>query len=125
MATRKQAPGKSDIPCSTWTAPQPAFLNEEKVNGFVSTAVQAALKEQLPAFLFDEIYCLTTKQISELTGAAVDTVGDWINKGKLTASKPGKDYLITVANYKKFLSEYQVQAKVLHLIHPTLKHKAV
>lgn len=126
MATNKQAPGSNNIPCNPWTtAPQPAFLNEEKVMGFVSTAVQAALKEQLPAFLFDEIYCLTTKHVAELTGAAVDTVVDWINKGKLRASKPGKDYLITVADYKAFLSAYKVQAKVLHLIHPSIKHKAV
>jgi excisionase family DNA binding protein len=122
----KQAPGNLSIACNPCTvAPQPAFFNKEKVMGFVSTAVEAALKEQLPAFLFDEIYCLTTKQVAELTGAAVDTVVDWINKGKLRASKPGKDYLITVADYKTFLNAYKVEAKVLHIITPSLKHKVV
>lgn len=125
MATRKQAPGNFNIPCKPWTAPQPAFLNEEAVYGFVSTAVQAALKEQLPAFLFDEIYCLSTKQIAELTGTATDTVVDWIKTGKLIASKPGKDYLITVASYKQFLQEYRTQPVVVALHYPSLKRKAV
>lgn len=120
----KQAPGNFSIACNPCAVtPQPAFAQQEQVMGFVSKAVEAALKEQLPAFLFDEIYCLSTKHVAELTGAAVDTVVDWINKGKLRASKPGKDYLITVADYKAFLSAYRVEAKVVRFHYPDFKMK--
>lgn len=103
---------KSSIKCSPWVVPTPAVMSEE-LKAVVSTEVQRLLKEALPSFLFDEIECLSVAQIAALTNYSKPSVIEWIRAGKLTAIRPGKEYIVTIADFKKFLNANRMAAKVV------------
>lgn len=109
---------KSNTPRSTTNTtcspcvPAPSnVMSMEDFSGLVYQAVQ----QLLPAYFFDQVQGLTTAQVAELTGATKETVAEWIRAGKLQASKPGKDYIITVADLKQFLKDTKVKAPVISM----------
>lgn len=107
--------------------PNTCNQESETLQGLVSKEeVHQILSELVPSFfLFDEIYCLTTAQVAEITGSTKETVQDWIKAGKLLASKPGKEYIITVQDFKRFLKSTKVKAPVIQLQHKGLKRRVV
>ncbi|HMO32342.1 MAG TPA: helix-turn-helix domain-containing protein [Phnomibacter sp.] len=115
-------PNTTCNPCVPVPATVP--LRPDELHGLVCQEVQKALPQILPSYFFDQVQCLTTDQVAELTGVARETVGDWIRAGKLIASKPGKDHLVTVANLKTFLQATRVQTPVIAL-HAKFKSKAI
>lgn len=104
---------KSSIKCSPYVVPQKAFVMEAEVGEFVSTEVQRLVKEMLPSFLFDAMQTLTVADVALLTNYSKPTVIDWIRAGKLSAIRPGKEYVITIADYKQFVSDNRINAKIV------------
>ena len=116
-------PNTTCNPCVPVTAT--VTPTSEELYGLVCQEVQKALPQILPSYFLDDVHCLSTDQVAELTGVARETVGDWIRSGKLSASKPGKDYLITVASLKHFLQSTRVQVPVINLHSKFSKRKAI
>lgn len=102
----------------------PAPSNVMSMDDFFGL-VNKAVQQVLPAYFFDSVQCMTTDQVSELTGMKKETVQDWIRSGKLQASKPGKDYIITVADLKTFLKSTKVIAPVISMHQKIQKQKAI
>lgn len=96
-------------------------MSMDEFSGLVNQAVQ----QLLPAYFFDQVQGLSTAQVAELTGATKETVAEWIRAGKLSASKPGKDYIITVANLKQFLKDTKVKAPVISMHSSFKKQNAI
>lgn len=92
--------------------------NTDDYTGLVYQAVQ----QLLPAYFFDELQCFSTEEAAELLSCKKETVADYIRAGKLQASKPGKDYIITAGDLKQFIKENRVRAAVVN-INYKLKNK--
>lgn len=58
------------------------------------------------------VQCVTTEKAAELLSVEPQTVRDWINSGKLPASRPGKDYLILMEDINRLLTQTAVVIRI-------------
>lgn len=107
--------------CNPFVPAPSNIMSMDEFSGLVNQAVQ----QLLPAYFFDQVQGLSTAQVAELTGATKETVAEWIRAGKLQASKPGKDYIITVADLKQFLKDTKVKAPVISMHSSIIKRNVI
>ena len=78
----------------------------------LSPAIMDLIQAEVKNCLYYGVQCVTTEKAAELLSVEPDTVRQWIKKGKLMASKPGKDYSIRMSDIDQLLKETAVVVRM-------------
>jgi excisionase family DNA binding protein len=76
------------------------------------TEIAAIVQAEVRACMYYGVQCVTTEKAAELLSVEPGTVRDWINSGKLPASKPGNTYLILLEDINRLLTQTAVVIRI-------------
>jgi len=72
---------------------------------FLDVYTESAYNAHKKRFLYMNVEWLTVEKISEELGLPVETIRNWIRLHRLTAYRPGKQYLIKREDLNRFLED--------------------
>ena len=72
---------------------------------FLDVHIESAYNAHKKRFLYMNVEWLTVEKISEEMGLPEETIRNWIRSRRLTAYRPGKQYLVKREDLNRFLEE--------------------
>lgn len=84
----------------------------ESLQDFIFTTATGIVEMQLQQSLWYHVQCVSCEKAATALNVETDTVRQWIKKGKLTASKIGKDWSIRLMDIDRMI---KINATVVSL----------
>ncbi len=85
--------------------PPTPSLNKLPQQQVIEKYIEDAIEQRIHSCLMFSVQCLSCEEAGILLSIKEDTVRDWIHRGKLSASKVGKEWMIRIFDIDKMLHQ--------------------